>query len=100
MASSTEQVLEDLQRVVGELGAMARSAAEGAGECAEDAAQGLKEKIEQARDCISDVERSAGRKFRRGWHAADRRVRDNPWGSVAAVAAVAFIAGLLLSRRD
>jgi len=88
MAISTEPVLEDLQRVVGELEGMARSATER-----------IEEKIGEARDRISDAERSAGKKIRRGLHTAGRHVRDNPWELVATVAAVAFMAGLLLGRR-
>jgi ElaB/YqjD/DUF883 family membrane-anchored ribosome-binding protein len=71
MASSTERVLEDLQRVVQKL-------------------EGL----------MTDAAETAGRDVRRGIRRADRYVRDNAWESVAAVAAIAFIAGLLLGRRD
>ena len=70
MTSSTEQVLEDLRRVAGELEEMMKDAAD-----------------------------SAGKDVRRGLRQADRYVRHNAWESVAAVAAVAFIAGLLLGRR-
>lgn len=71
MASNTERVLEDLQRVLGELESM-----------------------------MSDAVETAGKDVRRGMRRADRYVRHNAWESVAAVAAVAFIAGLLLGRRD
>ena len=70
MATNTERVLDDLQRVVGQFEGMMKDAAE-----------------------------SAGKDVRRGLRSADRYVRDNAWESVAAVAALAFIAGLLLGRR-
>lgn len=100
MATSTESVLEDLQRVVAELEGLVKSAAEAAGECAGDAAEGLKERIEDARDRLSDIENAARKNVKRGVRAADRYVRDNTWESLGTAAAIAFLAGFLVGRRD
>jgi ElaB/YqjD/DUF883 family membrane-anchored ribosome-binding protein len=100
MASSTERVLEDLQRVVGELEGLVKGAAESAGECAGDAAEGLKEGIEDARERLSDIEDAARKNLKRGLRVADRYVRDNTWESLGTAAAIAFLAGFLVGRRD
>ena len=100
MASSRETVFDDLQRIVGELEGIARGAAHAAGERMDDAASGLKQNYEAARDRLSHAGEAACSHVRRGLHAADRRVRRAPWESIGAVAAIAFIAGLLIGRRD
>lgn len=100
MASSTERVLDDLQRVIGELEGILKSAAEAAGECAGDAARGLQDRIGQARVRLADVEETARKRVRRGLRTTDRYVRDNAWETLGAVAVVAFVAGLLMGRRE
>jgi ElaB/YqjD/DUF883 family membrane-anchored ribosome-binding protein len=100
VAGISERVLEDLHAVVGELEGVIKSAAGAAGECTHGAEQGLKDRIEGARDRISDIEGTARKLMRRGLRTADRYARDNVWQSLGAVAAVAFLAGLLVGRRN
>jgi ElaB/YqjD/DUF883 family membrane-anchored ribosome-binding protein len=100
VASSSERVLEDLHAVVGELEGIIKGTADAAGECTHGAMQGLKDRIEAARHRISEIERTALKDVRRGLRTADRYARDNVWQSLGVVAAVAFLAGLLVGRRN
>jgi ElaB/YqjD/DUF883 family membrane-anchored ribosome-binding protein len=100
MATHNERILEDLERVGAELEGLVKSVADSAGEKAGDAADALKDRLGEARERLSRAERLARRNVKRGLGAADRYVRGNAWESLAAAAAIAFLAGFLMGRRD
>ena len=97
MKSNAERVLSDLQALVHELEHSFKScAAEGL----EDAGERVKDTLARAREKIEDLESTLRREVRQGAKAADRYVHSNPWASIGIAAAVAFIVGALVSRRE
>jgi ElaB/YqjD/DUF883 family membrane-anchored ribosome-binding protein len=100
MATGTERVLDELQHVAAELEGLLKGAADAAGESAGDAAHALNDRLARARDRLSDAEKTAKQNVERGLRTANRYVRHNAWESLGAAAALAFLAGFLLGRRD
>lgn len=98
MKNGTKRVLDDLHTLVRELEASFKDspAAEGIGEAGERMQEGLA----RARSRIEELEGRLRSGMRRSMKATDRYVRTNPWRSMGIVAAVAFIVGALVSRRD
>jgi len=76
-----------------------RLASEGA-ECAGDSAEKLRAMLRELRGRLEHFERHAGREIGRKVRDADRYVRDHPWQTLGLAAALAFVAGALLMRRD
>lgn len=97
MSVSSQQVLEDLMRVLADIDELVKSAAaEGADGSARDPA--LDQKWIAVRSRIDAVKDAVSREVHRRVTAVDGYFRDNTWKTVGAAAAVAFIAGLLMGR--
>jgi ElaB/YqjD/DUF883 family membrane-anchored ribosome-binding protein len=100
MATGTDRVLDELRHVIAELESLVKSAAGAAGENAGDATRALKDKLARTRDRLSDVEKTTRKNVRHGMSAADRYVHHNAWSSLGTAAALAFLAGFFVGRRD
>lgn len=99
--NASEQVLGDLQKVIGEFEDLVKTIVGAVGEKAEDATEELQANLNRARERINDFEKHAGAGFKQGARAADRYVHENAWTAVGVAAAAAFLLGVLAaSRRD
>jgi ElaB/YqjD/DUF883 family membrane-anchored ribosome-binding protein len=100
MATGTDRIHDKLQHVVAELEGLVKSVAGAAGESAGDATRALTDKLARTRDRLSNVEQTTRQNVRHGLRAADRYVHHNAWESLGAAAALAFLAGFFVGRRD
>jgi ElaB/YqjD/DUF883 family membrane-anchored ribosome-binding protein len=100
MSSDAERVLNAIKDAVVELEALAKSTAGVAGERAEAARENVRERFEQAADKVRGLEQELRGHVRSGAKTANDYVRDNPWRSLGITAAVAFLLGAFVSRRD
>lgn len=100
MSSGTEKVLDDLHKVLGELEHVVKGAMSSAGGHADDVADKVRSALDQAQGRIDDAEQALGKNLRRGARATDEYVKDNAWMSMGIMAAVAFVIGFSLGRRQ
>jgi ElaB/YqjD/DUF883 family membrane-anchored ribosome-binding protein len=98
-ATPTDRLLDDLRQVVEDTEALLRATAGQAGERAQEARSRVEESLRQARTRLEGLEQEVVTRARDAAHEADRYVRDNPWQSIGIAAGVAFVLGLLVSRR-
>lgn len=98
-ATPTDRLLDDLRQVVEDTEALLRATAGQAGERAQEARSRAEESLRQARTRLEGLEQEVVTRARDAAHEADRYVRDNPWQSISIAAGVAFVIGLLVSRR-
>jgi ElaB/YqjD/DUF883 family membrane-anchored ribosome-binding protein len=98
-ATPTDRLLDDLRQVVEDTEALLRATAGQAGERAQEARSRAEESLRQARTRLEGLEQEVVTRARDAAHEADRYVRDNPWQSIGIAAGVAFVLGLLVSRR-
>ena len=94
-----EELAANLRRVISDAeDLLAATAGQTDGKMAELRAR-AKENLAVARDKLADA-RAAGReRARQAAAATDEYVRDNPWSSIGAAAAVGLLIGVLLGRR-
>jgi ElaB/YqjD/DUF883 family membrane-anchored ribosome-binding protein len=100
MNSGTEKVLDDLQKVLGELEHVVKGAMSSAGGHADDVADKVRAALDRAQGRIDDAQETMGKSLRRGARATDEYVKDNVWMSMGIMAAVAFVVGFSLARRQ
>jgi ElaB/YqjD/DUF883 family membrane-anchored ribosome-binding protein len=98
-ATPTDRLLDDLRQVVEDTEALLRATAGEAGERAQEARSRAEDSLRQARVRLEGLEKEVVTRARDAAHEADRYVRDNPWQSIGIAAGVAFVVGLLVSRR-
>lgn len=98
-ASHTDRLLEDLRQVVEDTEALLRATSEQAGERAEEVRSRAEESLKQVRTRLRGLEEEVVNRARDAADEADRYVRSNPWQSIGIAAGVAFLLGLLVSRR-
>lgn len=99
MSSNTDKVLDDLQKVLGELEDVIKGAMSGAGEHADEVTDRVRSALGQAQARIGDATHSLGKNLHRGARATDDYVQDHVWVSVGIAAAVAFVVGFSIGRR-
>ena len=100
MKTQTGQVVGELQKLLAEFEALAKSALEAAGDKAGNAAEELGTGLNAARERLADLEEDLGQQVKHGVSTTDRYVRDRPWMAVGIAAAVAFVLGVAVSRKD
>ena len=96
---SVEKLMEDLRRVVVDVEGLVKATAGQAGEKLGEARAKAEDTLRVARERLSDLEEQAREKAVEAAGEADRLVRDNPWQAVGIAAGVAFLLGILVSRR-
>jgi ElaB/YqjD/DUF883 family membrane-anchored ribosome-binding protein len=100
MSMGSARVLDELQKIMSELEQLVKATLSGAGEQADEAARGLRDGINRARDRLAAFERAFGREFKHGVRTADRYAHDNTWVAIGIAAGAAFLLGVLVARRD
>jgi ElaB/YqjD/DUF883 family membrane-anchored ribosome-binding protein len=99
MSVSSQQVLEDLMRVLGDIDELVKAqAAKPPGEAAPEADPELERKLAAIRARIDGVKDAITRELHRRVESIDNYFRENTWKTVGTAAALAFIAGLLVGR--
>ena len=100
MSAGAEQLLNQLHKVLGDLEEFAGEARDASAEGASKVTDHLKEALSKARERINELETGLRRGAVAGAKAADGYVREHPWQSIGVAAAIAFLIGALMARRD
>lgn len=98
-AASVDRLKEDVRQVIADFEALLKATAGEAGERVGEVRHRAERTLHHARLRLQDLEDDTIEKARRAAGDADRYVRDNPWQSIAVAAGVAFLLGVLVSRR-
>jgi ElaB/YqjD/DUF883 family membrane-anchored ribosome-binding protein len=93
--TGTEKFFAELKAALENAEALLHSTAGDIGEAREKA----RDKLQEASECISAIEKELLAEARAKADAANDYVKDNPWRSIAIAGGVAFVVGLLLGRR-
>lgn len=94
-----ERLARDVRALIQDGEDVLRHAAEDAGGELGEARSRLAQSLQAARTRITDIEHDIADGAAHAGKAADSHVRRHPWQSIAAVAAVGLLAGLLLARK-
>ncbi len=97
--ASVEQLMDDLRRVVVDVEGLLKVTAGQVGEKVGEARARAEDTLRAARERLVDLEEQARERAGAAAGEADRYVRDNPWQAVGIAAGVAFLLGVLVSRR-
>ncbi len=97
--ASTEKLMDDLRAVLEDAEALLTATAGQAGERIQAARERAEQTVRAARERLAEAQEEMARQAREAAKDADRYVRDNPWQAVGIAAGVAFVIGLLVSRR-
>ena len=98
-AVTKEKLMQDLRVVAQDVEELLKATASQTGEKIAAARARAEESLRGARRHLSEAGDEAAARARAGAQSADEYVRENPWQAVAIAAGVAFIIGLLVSRR-
>lgn len=97
MDGNAEKLLHDLHKLTVEL---EKSVKGTTGTWVGEAGERMRAGLARAREKISAIEAEVRGSLKEGVDATDDYVRANPWQSIGIAAAVAFVIGALVSRRD
>lgn len=97
--ASTDKLMSDLRSVLEDAEALLTATAGQAGERIQAVRDRAQASVKVARERLTDAQEEVTKRARRAAKDADRYVHDNPWQAVGIAAGVAFIVGLLVSRR-
>src|SRR5690606_5922238 len=97
--SRRDSLVDDFSALLADAEELLRNASSETGEKAQALRQQVEAKLLNARLRLQEIEGDALDRAREATRATDDYVRDHPWQTVGVVAAVAFVAGLLLNRR-
>jgi len=96
---SSAQLMDDLRIVVEDAEALLKATAGQAGERVDQVRTRAEESLRAARARLDEFEGEVADRAREAARSTDRYVHENPWGAIGIAAGVAFILGLLASRR-
>jgi ElaB/YqjD/DUF883 family membrane-anchored ribosome-binding protein len=97
--TTTDKLMSDLRAVLEDAEALLTATAGQAGEKIQQARERARETVRVARDRLSASQEEVTRRAREAAKDADKYVHENPWQAVGIAAGVAFIIGVLVSRR-
>jgi ElaB/YqjD/DUF883 family membrane-anchored ribosome-binding protein len=96
---TTDKLMTDLRAVLEDAEALLTATAGQAGEKIQAARDRAKETVRVARERLVDAQDEVTKRARAAAKDADKYVHDNPWQAVGIAAGIAFIIGVLVSRR-
>jgi len=96
---NVDSLMDDLRAAIAEVESLIESAATGAGEQAAEIKAKAEHTLHDAKQRLSSAQEAIGDQARRSVRDADRYVHDKPWQAIGIAAGVAFVVGLLVSRR-
>ena len=94
-----EQLVANLRRVVSDAEDLLAATAGQTDSKMADLRARAKENLAVAREKLADVRDASRERARQAAAATDEYVRDNPWSSIGAAAALGLLVGVLLGRR-
>ena len=97
--ASADKLMSDLRAVLEDAEALLSATAGQAGERIQKARERATETVRVARERLSETQDQVIKQARQAAKDADGYVHDNPWQAVGIAAGVAFIIGVLVSRR-
>ena len=101
--ANVERLLDDVRKVIVDVEELLRATAGQAGEKVSEKVGEARTRAERtlhaARSRLESLEDQTTARARRAAGEADKYVRDNPWQSIGIAAGVAFLVGILVSRR-
>jgi ElaB/YqjD/DUF883 family membrane-anchored ribosome-binding protein len=97
--ATVEKLKADLRRVVEDVEGLLRVTAGQMGDKVGEARARAEETLQSARARLTELEGQARERASEAAGEADRYVRDNPWQAVGIAAGVAFLLGIIVSRR-
>lgn len=98
-AASIDKLKDDVRQVIADVEELLKATAGQAGDRVGEARIRAEKTLHTARKRLEDLEDDAIATARQAVGEADRYVRDNPWQSIGIAAGVAFLIGVLVSRR-
>ena len=100
MATSVETVFGELQQVLGELEKLLAASSGGAKTHAEEAVTSWRHALKGAQGRLETLQEATRRQVADAARTASRALRDNPWKSMAIVAAAGVLLGLALGSQQ
>jgi len=97
--ASVDRLMQALNTVLEDADALLRATADNAGEKVQQARARAEESVQAARERMLAAQEDLARRAQKAADDADRYVRAKPWQAVGIAAGVAFLIGLLVSRR-
>jgi ElaB/YqjD/DUF883 family membrane-anchored ribosome-binding protein len=97
--ASVNKLMDDLRQVIFDVEELLKATAGQAGERVSEARQRAEQTLRATRLRLGELEGEAMERAREAAGEADRYVRENPWQSIGIAAGVAFLVGVLISRR-
>ena len=97
--ASADKLMSDLRAVLEDAEALLTATAGQAGEKIQRARERATETVRVARERLADTQEEVVKRAKVAAKETDNYVRENPWQSIGIAAGVAFIIGVLVSRR-
>lgn len=97
--ASADRLMSDLRAVLEDAEALLTATAGQAGERIQKARERATETVRVARERLGEAQAEVIKQAKDAAKHTDRYVHDNPWQAVGIAAGVAFIIGVLVSRR-
>lgn len=98
-SASRDRLVTDFKTIVSDAEELLRLTAGQAGEKITDVRTRLSDRLATAKDLIADADHAVRQQTKKVVDVTDDYVHNNPWQSVGLAAGVAFLLGLLVSRR-
>jgi ElaB/YqjD/DUF883 family membrane-anchored ribosome-binding protein len=96
---TTDKLMSDLRSVLEDAEALLSATAGQAGERIQAARERARETVRVAKERLVDAQDEVSKRARDAAKDADKYVHDNPWQAVGIAAGLAFLIGVLVSRR-
>jgi ElaB/YqjD/DUF883 family membrane-anchored ribosome-binding protein len=98
--AAKERVIKDFKAVVMDTEELLKATANQTGERIAAARARMEESLAATKKQLVDLEENMVEKTKAAARATDQMVHENPWQSVGIAAAVGFVLGMLIQRRD
>ena len=96
---SKDKLVDDLRLLISDAEELLKLTADQQGGKLDDLRTRINSRVAVAKDRLADAEAAIVESGRKAARATDDYVHENPWQSVGVAAGVAFLLGLLVSRR-
>lgn len=100
MRNNREVVFEDLQQLIEDLEKLLAASSGDARTHAEQAVTNWRKALQAAQDRLESLQDQTRKRVADAVRTAQRTLQDNPWKSLAIVAATGFLLGLALHSRE
>jgi ElaB/YqjD/DUF883 family membrane-anchored ribosome-binding protein len=97
--ASVDRLMQDLHTVLEDADALLRATASQAGEKVQEARARAQQSVQAAREHMVAAEEDLTRRAQEAMEGADQYVRAKPWQALGIAAGLAFVVGILISRR-